>query len=343
MNFKNKKITLLLISTLFVILLNGCNSNSRYHFTNTNELKKEDAKNFIIEKSKIDTLSKIVISTRIGNIEFIEDDDYYIEIDYNYWKDEPDYKIEDGILTFSDKNTLPNSYSINYSIDNVIRVYLPGSANPEQINIETSSGDVSISSFATNKLDIKVSYGDLIIENAAAVKAKINLSSGKTKISDFNVGTLTYSNSYGNATFTDINSGTISLPTTSQNDFIEINMSSGQCSINGLQSDSLSINNSYGDVTCKNLIVNELTSSLSSGDLTISKSAIKDAKIKNSYGDVELSLTGKAEDHSLDLKTSYGSIKVDGRKYDNQLTRENNGANHISAKLSSGNIDISFE
>lgn len=339
---KKYRVVLLTITlSLLTVLLSGCTYG--VHIRANNELKKADGKKFIIEKSVVEPLKKINISSRIGDIEFIEDDNFYVEIDYYYWKDAPEYKIENGVLSFDDKNTLPNSYSINFDIKNTIKVYLPKDSEQEQIILNASSGNVSLACFTTEKLETNVSYGDVVIMEAAAVKAKIRQSSGKTTVSDFQVGILGYNNSYGNATFTNINTGDRKLPKDKTYDYIELIMSSGNCSIDGLTTKNLVANNSYGDITCKDILLDEFNVKLSSGDLTVTKSDIKESDIKNSYGDVDLSLIGTEKDYELDLKTSYGSIKVGNKKYDKQLTRETNGTKSISANLSSGNITINYK
>jgi DUF4097 and DUF4098 domain-containing protein YvlB len=337
----NKKLVLSVTAIIFTLFLTGCSTNFTVH--NGLFLKKEDAKSFQVDKERIDPISKIDISTRMADVEFIEDDDYYVEIDFLYWNDTPIYSIEDGVLTFDDSNAFPNSYSINFNIHNTIKIYLPKQNDFDKILIENSSGDVNLSSFLTDQLDVSVSYGDLKIENASALDARLNLSSGKSVMKDFIAESLDYSNSYGNADFANINTNESLLSTAITDRAIEINMSSGTCSIKGMKANSLELTNSYGNVTCRDMIVEELDADLSSGNLKISKSEIGEADLNNSYGNITLSLIGKPEDYMLELDTSYGSIRVDGKKYEEHLSRENDGTKSITADLSSGDITINFE
>jgi DUF4097 and DUF4098 domain-containing protein YvlB len=320
------------------MVLSGCNYS--YSFNNSNQLRMEDAKEFKIDKTRSEPIKQINIDSRLGDIEIIKDDNYYVEINYRYFNEKPSYKLENGTLSFNDSKAFPNSYSINFDIKNKIKIYLPEDADLSQINISTASGDVYLSDLQTEKLKVSVAYGDLALKKAAAKESDISMSSGSSNINDFNTDTLDYSNSYGNADFTDINT----INSDSEGDYkIKISMSSGDADLDTIRSKSLEISNSYGNITGKGMSINGFEADLSSGDLKISKSDIEDADISNSYGDVDLSLTGDSKDYSLDLSTSYGSVAVDGKNYDGHLIRESGGSKGITADLSSGDIEVMFE
>jgi DUF4097 and DUF4098 domain-containing protein YvlB len=336
-----KKGVFILITVLFSIIVTGC--ESKFIYNNANQLKKEDAIQYKMEKTKVESIGKININTNIADVEIIEDDDFYVEIDYYYWEREPDYSLEEGVLYFDDSGVFPNSYSISFNLSNSIKIYIPKGSKFDSMRIQTSSGDVFMESFSTDKLDLEVSYGDLQINNAAALKTDIRLSSGKSEVKDLNVETLEYKNAYGNAVFTNINSEDIKLGESTTFDSIEISMSSGNGTLSNVTCNSLEIDNSYGDITCKELNLTELDADLSSGNLTVTKSTIEDIDVKNSYGDVSLSLQGNEADYTLDLDTSYGKIEVEGKTYEGHLIRENNGTKYITTNLSSGDIEVKFQ
>ncbi|WFR58534.1 DUF4097 family beta strand repeat-containing protein [Anaerocolumna sp. AGMB13025] len=328
-----------MLSMVFaVMVLSGCSYS--FSFNNSNQLKMEDAKEFKMEKTLADPIKQITIDSRIGDIEIIKDDNYYVEINYRYFNEKPTYKLENGILSFDDSKAFPNSYSISFDIKNTIKIYLPEDADLGQITISTASGDVSLSDLQTEKLKVSVAYGDLTLKKAAAEETNINMSSGSSNISDLDTKTLDYSNSYGNGDFTNINKAN----TNSQDDSrIKISMSSGNADFDTVNSKNLEISNSYGNITGKGLLINGFEADLSSGDLKISKSILEKADISNSYGDVILSLTGDTKDYMLDLSTSYGKVDVDGKNYDGHLIRENGGSKRLTADLSSGDIEVTFE
>jgi DUF4097 and DUF4098 domain-containing protein YvlB len=306
-------------------------------------LKLSEAKEFTVEKSAVEPLNEIQINTRLADIEILPGDDYYVEINYFYWEDEPEYSLEDGILTFDDEDSIPESYSISFNLHNTIKVYLPKEALVERIDADTSSGDILAQGFTAMNALLDTSYGGLTVEDAAAVNASFTLSSGNSKVKNFTAGELNYTNSYGSAEFNNVNTGDILLPDNTSYENFHATLSSGSCNITGMNFKSMDITNSYGNITCEDITAEELDMSLSSGNLEVSKADLKNADVSNSYGDVTMFLIGTEEDYRLDVGTSYGDVTVGNDTFDGHLQRENDGSREIKADLSSGNIKITFQ
>ncbi len=336
---RNLFILLCIMAT--VSFLSGCFNNfSQY---SANVLRKEDAKKFTIEKSSVEAITQISISTRVAEVELIEADNYYVQVDYLYWDKEPEYSIENGKLHFDDTDTMPDNYSINFNLNNVIKIYLPKNAPLDSLELDLSSGNASLSGFIATDMDLNLSYGDLTLGNAAAASAKLDLSSGDCTLNDFQAGTFDYVNSYGQSDFTNINTGTSILPSDTVFETFQVNVSSGDITIDGLLSDSVTLNNSYGNITCSKVNADQFTAKLSSGDIRISKSEINSLDLTDSYGDADISLPGTKADYKLNLKTSYGNIKVGTESYDKSVSINSTGKRSLSASLSSGNITVSFK
>lgn len=338
-----KKSVFIVLLILTVGILCGC--QFQYTFGSGNGgrlLKKEDAEEFSINKIKVEPITSIDIDTRIADVELIASDYYYVEIDYLYWNNEPEYSLTDGKLRFDDGDSFPNSYSINFKLDNVIRIYLPEGAALERLNIENSSGNVSISGFAADRMTVRASYGNVKVKKASAVNAEIKLSSGTSEIDDFQVGDLKFSNAYGNAKFTDINTNELWLNSDVELDRIRIDMSSGNVTIDNMIINTLDLKNSYGNISCKDITAETFDADLSSGELDVNKAALKDIDVSNSYGDVTLNLLGAMEDYSIDLDTSYGNVEVEGKDYDEHFEYAEGSTGSINANLSSGNIKVTF-
>ncbi len=337
---RTKMLGLALFIVIGITLMTGCGFT--YVINATNRLDRDDAKEFKVEKTEVAPITNIDIQTSIAEVELIEAEQFYVEIDYLYWDEKPEYSFENGELHFDDSDCYPNSYSINFNLDNYIRIYLPKNSNLKNISIEDSSGDVNITGFIADKLDVTVSYGDFTMKEAAAADADITLSSGTSRISDFQVSELEYTNSYGNATFTDINTTSLRLPEGTIWEFVDVTMSSGDVEIKDLNSNSIDITNSYGDITMDTLTADNLELNLSSGDCEIIKGDAVMMDISNSYGDVTLGLLGASSDYSLDLDTSYGKIRVGENHYEDHVNTRGKGAGKIKAELSSGDITIAF-
>lgn len=335
----------ILAITIFFACSVGFMTGCSYHFSFSSgpALKKEDAKEFTLEKTAAEAINCIDIQTRNADIDFISSDKFYVEINYLYWEEQPEYSLEDGRLFFSDKDAFPDSYSINFNPDNSIKVYLPVNAALTDLEIDSASGNVSLMNFVADDAEVNLAYGNLTIENAAAAKASINLASGDSKLTDFQSGNLEFASSYGDSDFTDINTGDPRLSEDITYNDVRIESSSGDIMIDKLDCNSIKLRNSYGNIRCKNINANQLDSTLSSGDITLSKSDILDLSVEDSYGDADLSMSGSEADYSLDLSTSYGGIKVGDKKYEDRLKQDHDGARQLTANLSSGDIRIHFE
>ncbi|GEM_PF-646422 len=336
-----KCVTITLSFILMVVFLTGCSFS--FTLPSTTVLKREDAKEYIVEKTATETITKIDINTRIADVVFVPSDNFYVEINYLYWEEQPEYSLVDGKLYFNDSHALPNSYSLNYSLNNQITIYLPADAALDSLSVDTSSGDVSLLGFVAKDLKVDIAYGDLILEQAAAVKSRIDLSCGDSDITDFQTGILDFDSSYGDSDFTDINTGNLKLPTDVIFDDFSVNSSSGNITINGLTCNTVTIKDSYGDVNCTDVHADDLKSDLSSGDIDISESDLTEIRLNNSYGDAELSLLGEESDYSLNLTTSYGDIQVGDKNYDDHFKVDNDGERKLSASLSSGDITVNFD
>jgi DUF4097 and DUF4098 domain-containing protein YvlB len=320
--------------------MSGCGVN--YVLNATNRLDLDDASEFNIAKTEVEPITDINIRTGIAEVELVEADKFYVEIDYLYWEEEPEYSLKDGELYFDDSESLPNSYSINFNLDNHIKVYIPKNSQLNKINIKDSSGDVNINGFIVDELDVTVSYGDFTMKEAAALDAEIILSSGSSKITDFQAKELNFTNSYGNADFTEINTQVLRLPKDTTYDQFKVSMSSGDVDITGLVSNTIDITNSYGDITMDGLTSDELELNLSSGNCDLTNGDLITADISNSYGNVTLAMLGDAEDYALDLDTSYGKIRVDGDRFEEHLTRNEGADRKIMTELSSGDVTVEF-
>ena len=334
------RLILVVLSLLGSMVFTGCGFT--YVINASHRLDPDDAKEFIVEKTEVAPITEISIHTGIAEVEVVEADKFYVEINYLYWAEEPEYSLKNGMLFFDDSDSFPNSYSINFKMDNYIRIYIPKDSSFDTIRIEDASGDVDINSFTTDELKVNVSYGDFTMLEAAAIDADITLSSGSSKINDFQVSELDYTNSYGDADFTNINQTTLESEEETTYRKLNIAMSSGDVDIRNLNSGKVKITNAYGDILMDHLTADDLELKLSSGSCELTKVDVEDTYISNSYGNVTLSMIGSEKDYSLDLDTSYGKIKVGSSRSDDHYQVVNGTSQRIQAELSSGDITVNF-
>lgn len=340
--FKSFQKTIIFLSCILsnILLISGCGAN---HFVSSNTLDKKNAKEFIQEKQVIASISQIEIDARYGDIELIPSDHYYIEINYLYWKDKPNYYVKDGTLHFDDNQAFPRSFSLNFEVHNYIKVYLPENAKIKQIELDDSSGDITVKGCISDILKLNASYGDIFMDNVVVNEATINLSSGTSDVKNTNFSKLKYSNSYGDADFINVNGKENSLSEQQKFEEFRCQMSSGDVTIKGLNCDSIDLDNSYGDIDCNKINGSQLDADLSSGDFEIRNSDVEEIRINNSYGDAAFHLAGSYNDYNMDFDTSYGKIRVEDRLYKNHASINNNSPKEIQADLSSGDIEVYFE
>lgn len=335
-----KMLTVMLFITVTGALMSGC--GLRYVLNTTRGLDRDDALEFNIAKTEVEPITKIAIHTGMAEVELIPADKFYVEIDYLYWDEKPEYTLENGELSFDDRDSFPDSYSINFNLDNSIKIYLPQDSALNSITIEDASGDVTVAGFIAEELDVTVSYGDFTMKEAAGLNTEITLSSGSSRITDFQAGEFDFTNSYGNARFTDINTTALRLPADTLFEQFNVTMSSGEVDISGLHCNVIDINDSYGDVTIENVISDDMELKLSSGNLEISHADVASVDASNSYGNVTLQMLGASTDYALDLDTSYGKINVGEQSYEEHLIVDNDGTRDIKTELSSGDVKVSF-
>lgn len=330
-------VALLILGSMF---MTGCGFT--YVINSSHRLDRDDAREFIIQKTEVEPITEINIHTGIAEVEIVESDQFYVEIDYLYWEEEPDYSLKDGKLFFDDSDSFPNSYSINFNLDNQIKIYIPKDSRFASIRIEDASGDVDISGFISDELEVSVSYGDFTMKEATALDTEITLSSGSSSITDFQANKLDFTNSYGNADFTNINQATTQADADITYDRFLIAMSSGDVDIRGLNSNEVKITNSYGDIILSELTAQELELKLSSGSCKLTEGDVTDTYISNSYGNVTVNMIGAEKDYSLDLDTSYGKIKVGENAYDEHYQVDTGIGRKLQAELSSGDVTVGF-
>ena len=185
--------------------LTGCSNqageNGSHIYTEKN------MNHFVSEKKAIKDISSVNINCSYADIEVIASDGFYLEYDFYYVTEEPELTIEDGALHFDDTGMNQGSYSISQKESNYIKLYIPTSVKFDELNLYTSSGDISAGSFMANAMTIENSYGDVILTHAMIKDGTIKLSSGILKVEDVGAENLRLENSYGDINVANLNQG----------------------------------------------------------------------------------------------------------------------------------------
>lgn len=332
-------ITILGVALLFT----GCNSGYFNNFK-TDMYTEKNMNYFGTDKKQIDTLTDIEINSSYSNIEIIASDDYYLEYQYYYVDNEPSFTLEDGKLSFDDTNMNKGAYSISLEEECFIKIYVPNTAQFEQVSITSTSGDVSLGSFSTENLSIENTYGNVVITRIDAKETKVTSTSGTLSLEQSFLGNADLTNIYGSIKLASINYDTLlNAEPHVLGGNISIEVTSGSVDIKDLLCENLYTDNAYGDIKMDGVFAQFVDAELSSGSLEFKDSKADSIDIHSIYGDLKLDLLGKEEDYRMDISTNYGSTVIGDTEYEGSVFIDKSGSKEIKIDATSGNITLNFK
>lgn len=311
----------------------------------TNQEIREQAagSQMVLEKTELAEFCEMDIQSSCNDIEVLpsEDGKYYIEYVVNVQNAEPRYEVKGEVLTFeyvrkAGENTGNGISFMIWDTDNpfkqgYVKIYVPENAAMKNIKLSNSDGSIRYEGPDAENYDITSEYGSITLKNVKAESISIHASDGSINCDSLFSGTFTLENHYGKSTMNNIIS-----------DVMEISASDGSVSLTQIQTGALSVENTYGGLNGDSVQADSLSVRMSDGSCTIRQADVKQASFTNSYGSIKLELTGREEDYNYNIDTEYGSITVNGRKYDEEEDyRVNHEANrNIAIDASDGSVVI---
>lgn len=337
----------------------------------------------ILEKTELDEFSEISIGLSYANVSILPSDGFYLEYRLDGKCSKPDYSVSNGKFHFQEGPT-QTRYHISLNLFGTpanrgpfyLNLYVPEKQYIELLRVSVESGDTEIEQLNAKKADLSLDYGDLNLETFTGDSLEITSESGNINTDNVDCGRLTLTASYGNYTGNALSvseKGTFSLES---GDLEITSLTAGSCSINSdygdcvidsfqaedgtfslesgslrissLTADTCSVNADYGDCVIDNFQGKNSTFSLESGSLNLSQASLEQLTADLAYGDATLELADKIADFNYDLKSEYGSLKVDGKNIEAseeddtvRYQKQNSGKTHsISIQCESGNINI---
>ena len=212
-------------------------------------------------------------------------------------------KWYDRIFDFSkDKITiyLPQIEYANLSIEtDTGDVVLPENFKFENIDVNGSTGDVTIQSSAVEQINVNVSTGDIQLKQITAKSMTLSVSTGDIFLQSVAiVNTLTVKSSTGDARLIDLTCNAFSF-----------DGSTGKVELkNVVATQSFNINNKTGNVTFESCDAGEISVTTSTGDITGSLLSEKIFIVDSGTGRIDIPRTitgGKCE-----LTASTGNIII---------------------------------
>lgn len=135
--------------------------------------------------------------------------------------------------------------------------------------------------------------------------------------------------------------GSVSLNTVTMGDGT-LKLDMGDLDVSAVTADTLELTLLMGKLEAYDLSTSkELTVENSMGDIDVSGSLSGKTKMNASMGDISISTDLPESDYGYDLKTSMGTVRVNGDKMDDEASR-NGGTHYITADNSMGSIDLDF-
>ena len=260
----------------------------------------------------------------------------------------PDVKVEEDTLNVIQNNKEPLQINfINFNTEEqYIKIYVTedqyadihsssGGMEITNINIDgiidSSSGGLSINGSEADSIDIKISSGRTVLENIKYNSIKTNQSSGKFIISNCEAGTINSKSISGGVDFENVTA-----------DSIELDVNSGGITLTNVDAKSANLESTSGSVDLEGCEITDLTGNSNSGGFKAQETKIDTANVKVTSGGLRLDLIGDVNDYDFDLNVSSGSVSVNDEKKSSGYTVETGKDKKITAKTSSGSININI-
>ena len=291
---------------VFICSLFGVNTSVCWDRDNHKFIFGKDEKEVVMSKTKIDDFSSIDINLDRAKINFIPDDDYYIEYKLYLINDNPSIYVKGNTLHASDTD---NVFILNFNFldwkdfskDSYVNIYYPKDKAFDKVKLDSDMSGATISGLVCNKLDCNLDMGSMTLENCSVIDySTFDLDMGSLDI---------ISSEFGKS---------------------EIDLDMGSFTITDSVFDSVDADLDMGDFEATNSAFNRIDGDLDMGSVDLSlESNVKSKKDKNViYG----------KNYGFELETDMGSIDVDGNSQGDEYNLQ--GDNMIVFSCDMGSIDI---
>lgn len=208
--------------------------------------------------------------------------------------------------------------------------------NAKSVEIVTSDGKLTVSNIQAQSLSVSDSYGDVSLSGLHVDTLKTNMNSGYETITDSTFANADVQNKFGNIRCRNLKStGTVN-----------IKCGNGPLNMQNFSADTLTFENAYGDGTMDGVNVRALKITLHSGDASLTHSTFTSGMIVNEYGNIkatsvtsgglemhsqsgDVTVTGNLQKNTT-VKSSYGAVRISNSQKRSSCT--------VNARTSYGNV-----
>lgn len=287
-----------------------------------------------VKDLNLNTFQSIDLDTKRFNIEFVQSEQYGIEIRYYDDGDAPTYSVENSTLKVSDRSNRP-FFNIDLgflSPENTIIVYLPKNAALKDVNIKNASGDVAIGSFSAQTTKIEASFGKINASDITSNTVTTTAKSGDIRLKNIKTDSLTANDDFGNITVEDMTTAQLSSV-----------MKSGNFTVRNSNTGNATITSEFGKIVGETITSTQLNAKCKSGDMKLSGTFTGKTELKSEFGNINLSTSLPVKQYSYGLTVEFGDIRVNGSKDAAHVKESDNATNNITATNKSGDINIDFQ
>lgn len=281
-----------------------------------------DQGNYIEESKTLKDIKNLEISAGYGNIYIEEGDSFRLEYGYDDMFVIPEYKTENGKVSFNLKNFQQNGISFigigdfySERKQDYIKVVLPKDIELDQLTVHADYGELSLNQADIKKLIIEGDSGNTSITNVKMEELNLNLDYGKLEMENCVVPELQIDN--------ETSSSDMKLKNiTSKN--VEIRTDYGNIKIDQMKADKVDITNSNGSVDLRDMEGNTKHKRM---DLL---------SIQGEYGNFDLR---NIKTNSLNIENESGTVDGDNIiAVKNNIRQENGKCSIDSLNTSDTNI-----
>lgn len=266
----------------------------------------------IQDSMTLDEFDSMEIHADYADVELIYSNKFTIEYCVMGAYGEPVCEVKNGRLTFQEAKSskyfnigfFTASIGVGVSEPNYyIKVKLPKDTKLSEAVFDIESGNLDISSIQADTLNVKNEYGDVTLGQYDGRKLDVLMESGILSLDTVNASQTDLSNEYGKIELSKATGERLS-----------IQMESCDLLADYIDYSGIEIINDYGKVDIKDAAGQSLTAKMESCDCKIDRLDFSETDITNSYGDITLGLSGKIENYGYNLKTEYGTIRIENQK-----------------------------
>ena len=287
-----------------------------------------------ITERDLQPFNTIYVSAGFSDVEFVSSDKFGIDL---YARDmEWFWSLENETLIVNhDRGTRLQILNFEFAPHerNRATIYIPENAELNIVNIETSSGNINLSSFNAKTTSINNSFGNIGLNNITSDTLQVELSSGNFTGSDLTSDNLIYSNRFGDGIFTSV-----------QANRIKADCSSGDLRFTDCEFGNIVMTNSFGSINATGLISQRANIRVSSGGIFITGNMSGETVLHAGFGDIKLTTSGEKSDYSFDISAKFGNIRFDGERQRDQTSIISGATleNHIKITSSNGDVSVDF-